>query len=379
MAGSQVLLITDIFPPDIGGPATFIEQLAGRLARAGHTVTVVCTAAQVQEPSDEKRPYRVRRLARRPPSLPHRVGVRAALASEVLRNRHVFTNGLEYPTYQVCSLLRRQYVLKVVGDGAWEAARNKGLTKVSIDDFQRQPPDSAAVQTLLVKRTRFALGARQVITPSAYLRRLVLGWGVLPERVTTVYNGVPLLNYANAQPRRRSGAELHAVYVGRLASWKGVDTLLRALPGLTHVRATIIGDGPEEAALKRLANDMRLGPAVAFAGRQPQALVRQQLQQADVLVLASEYEGLSHVLLEAGALGLPCIASDRGGNPEVVQSGSNGLLVPYGSVAALRAALSQLQSDETLRFRLACQAKTLSTRFDFEKTIAGTVEMLLRA
>jgi glycosyltransferase involved in cell wall biosynthesis len=78
-------------------------------------------------------------------------------------------------------------------------------------------------------------------------------------------------------------------------------------------------------------------------------------------------------------MGLPCIASDRGGNPEVIQSGSNGLLVPYGDVAALQAALASLQADEPLRYRLACQAKALSARFDFEKTVARTLETLLSA
>jgi glycosyltransferase involved in cell wall biosynthesis len=208
---------------------------------------------------------------------------------------------------------------------------------------------------------------------------MVVGWGVPPERVTTMYNGVPLADYADAQPRERSGIRLKAVYAGRLASWKGVDTLLRALSGLPNVGATIVGDGPEEAALKRLAEELRLGASAVFAGRQPRAQMRQHMQDSDVLVLDSEYEGLSHTLLEAGAMGLPCIASDSGGNPEVIESGSNGLLVPYGDVAALRAALALLQGDEAMRYRLACQAKALSARFDFEKTVAGTAELLLRA
>ena len=197
--------------------------------------------------------------------------------------------------------------------------------------------------------------------------------------MTTIHNGIQLADYAGLEPRRRTEPTLRAVYAGRLASWKGVDTLLRALAGLPNVRTTIAGDGPEEAALKRLADELRLGPAAEFAGRQARVPLRQLMQQSDVLVLDSEYEGLSHTLLEAGAMGLPCIASDRGGNPEVIQNDSNGLLVPYGDVAALRAALALLQADETLRYRLACQSKRLGARFDFDKTVAGTMELLLRA
>jgi glycosyltransferase involved in cell wall biosynthesis len=208
---------------------------------------------------------------------------------------------------------------------------------------------------------------------------MVLAWGVPPVRVTTIFNGVPLAEYSGLQPRERDVADLNVVCAGRLASWKGVDTLLRALPGLPNVRATIVGDGPESAALKRLADELRLGTSTVFAGSLPMPKLREQMLQSDVLVLDSGYEGLSHTLLEAGALGLPCIASDRGGNPEVIQDGVNGLLVPYGDVAALRAALARLQSDEPLRLRLARQAKALSSRVGFHKTVARTAEILLSA
>ena len=372
-----ILLITDIFPPDIGGPATFIDQLGHRLARDGQTVTVACTSEQAHEPTDHERPFRVRRILRRHPSLRQSLLVRAALAQEIARHQWVFTNGLEYPTFQMCSLLRRKYVLKVVGDSAWETARNTGLTQLSIDEFQATPAQGQPWENLARKRTLFAQHARKVITPSDYLRWMVVGWGVAPERVVTVHNGIRLYEFAPYQPRRREGRALNIVFVGRLASWKGVDTLLNAIVGLPDVRVTVVGEGPEMPSLRALARNLELEQAVTFVGQQARRAVQAYVADAHVLVLVSSYEGLSHTLLEACAMGVPCIASDRGGNPEVIQHGVNGLLVPYNDVPRLRAALAQLQADEEFRYRLACMAKETSYRFDFETTVRETSRIVL--
>lgn len=372
-----VLLITDIFPPDIGGPATFIDQLAQHLVQNGHIVTVVCTSEKAHDPSDQRRPFRVRRIVRRPPSLAQSLAVRAALAQEVIRHRKVLCNGLEYPTFQVCSLLRRKYVLKIVGDPAWETARNTGLTNLSIEEFQTTVPGGRVWEKLVRKRTLCAQGAYKVITPSHYLRQMVVGWGVAPERVVTVPNGVPLNEFASYQPRRREEAILQVVFVGRLANWKGVDTLLQAVVPLHNVRVTIVGSGPEMASLRALAHHLNLEHVVAFVGQQSRSATLAYMMQAHALVLVSSYEGLSHTLLEACALGVPCIASDCGGNPEIIRDGENGLLVPYGDVQQLRAALARLQADEELRYRLACQAKETSRRFDFKVTVSETVRILL--
>jgi 2-deoxystreptamine N-acetyl-D-glucosaminyltransferase/2-deoxystreptamine glucosyltransferase len=118
---------------------------------------------------------------------------------------------------------------------------------------------------------------------------------------------------------------------------------------------------------------------VLFSGWVPRETMPDLYRAADVLVLPSQYEGLSHTLLEACAAGVPCIASDRGGNPEIVEHERSGLLVPYGEPAALRAALERLQADEDLRYALACGAKARSAAFDFDRTVAGTIDLLVKA
>src|SRR5690606_1402073 len=144
---------------------------------------------------------------------------------------------------------------------------------------------------------------------------------------------------ASAPPAPRAGERLRALFVGRLTNWKGVDTLLLAVRDLPEVDLAIVGDGPERPALEALARQLGLGGRAAFLGRLGRAETRREMLRSHVLVLPSLYEGLSHTLLEAGAVGLPCIASRCGGNPEVIADGENGLLVPPEDPAALGAAL----------------------------------------
>jgi len=113
---ARVLLVTDIFPPQIGGPATFIDRLAHSLASRNHDVTAVCSSSGRRDPSDAARPFAVRRV-----SLASReryeIFVRLRLAIEMARHRLIFVNGLERYVTEVNQLLRRRYILKIVGDG----------------------------------------------------------------------------------------------------------------------------------------------------------------------------------------------------------------------------------------------------------------------
>jgi glycosyltransferase involved in cell wall biosynthesis len=367
-----VLLVTNIFPPQIGGPASFIDRLAHALAAAGRRVTVVCGSDRPAEPSDAARPFVVRRVVRGG-RVAFEANARAALCLEMARHRAVLVNGLEHQAAHAASIVRRRYVLKIVGDTVWESARNAGLTASSIDDFQREPPP-AEVRLLADRRRRYLDRASLVITPSEYLRRMVIGWGMAPDRVRTVLNGVEPL--PGASPRRRDGGLLRVLFVGRLTNWKGVETLLLALRELECVRASIVGDGPELPMLAALAEQCALGDRVHFLGRRSPAETQAAMRTHDVLVLGSSYEGLSHTLLEASAAGLACVATDSGGNPEVVDGSTTGLLYPYGDVARLATALRTLRDDEERRVALAHGALENSRRFSFDETVRGTISVL---
>lgn len=368
------LLVTDIFPPDIGGPASFIDRLAHDLAGKGRSVTVICASDSASEASDAARPFRVRRIPRGSPVFRYRLY--ALLLAGMLRHRHVLANGFEFPAFQAARIARRPYVVKIVGDYAWEYARNRSLTALSIDAFQGRPSGHGEVERMRERRGLYLRGAASVIVPSEYLKGLVVGWGVDPSRVKVILNGAPLGKYAEYAPRPREAGPLEVAFVGRLTNWKGVETLLLAMREVGDARLTVIGDGPEWPLLTGLAEQLGLGPKVVFAGRLDGAAVRARLAQSHVLALTSSYEGLSHTLIEGAAMGLACVASSSGGNPEVVRDGETGLLVPFGDARALAGALSRLEADEPLRFRMAARGKETSREFDFARTVSETVALL---
>ncbi|MEO6095946.1 MAG: glycosyltransferase family 4 protein [Fibrobacteria bacterium] len=374
------LLVTDIFPPDIGGPASFIDRLGHSLAASGGKVTVICASDAPGDPSDASRPFRVLRIRRSDKGFKFRLY--RLLCLELLRHDRVLVNGLEYPAHRAAKLCRKAYVMKIVGDYAWEFARNTSVTSLGIDEFQKHESSHPEVRRMRERRKLYLAGAADVITPSEYLRGMVIGWGLDPDRVRTILNGVPLDHYAAAVPRRRAAGErLEVAFAGRLANWKGVETLLLAVHGLSDpgaLRVHILGDGPEGPLLAGLSRQLGLDGSVIFHGRVPPKEIPGWLAKTHALVLVSDYEGLSHTLIEACAAGLACIASDHGGNPEVIRDGDTGLLVPYGDPPALTRALARLIADEDLRFALAARAKSGSARFDFARTVERTVELLAR-
>jgi len=272
--------------------------------------------------------------------------------------------------------------IKVVGDPAWERAVNKGWIAPTedIDAFQ-QRPYPLRIRLMQAQRAREVRTAQRVIVPSQYLRDMVIGWGALPERVQVVYNAVE----PDGSVLAASPAEARAVLglpdgpllvtVARLVAWKGIDHLIHAVQQVPDVRLLIAGDGPDEARLRALAESGNAAGRVTFLGRVPRDRLALTYRAADYSVLYSGYEGLSHVLLESLHAGTPVIASAKGGNPEVVRHGVNGLLVPYPDADALAGALRDAFSGDT-RARLADHCADGLERFTWAGLVNATIGAL---
>ena len=163
----------------------------------------------------------------------------------------------------------------------------------------------------------------------------------------------------------------YVLTICRLMIWKRVDVILEALKELPDdVSLLIAGDGHMEAEWKALADQLGLAERAIFLGNVPHERIPLYIRAADVFVLNSEYEGLSHTLLEVQALGTPMIASGVCGNPEVVEDGVNGLLVEPGDVHGLRIALEQLLGDEALGRRFVDAGLERAVHFTREGTFA---------
>lgn len=209
-------------------------------------------------------------------------------------------------------------------------------------------------------------------------RELVREVGLPATRIEVVYNGVDLSRCVptdRESVRRHLGASVGDIVigsVGRMVPVKNYPLLLRAVQGLaenTNIIVMLVGDGPELAALMAMARALGLGERVRFLGYRDD--VFELLAAMDVFVLPSISEGMSNTLLEAMAAGVPVVASDVGGNPEIVRDEVDGLLFPTADEAALRERLQRVCTAPSLR---ACLGKAGRERvldgFSIEAMIA---------
>jgi glycosyltransferase involved in cell wall biosynthesis len=217
------------------------------------------------------------------------------------------------------------------------------------------------------------------------LRSIVVDrFGVPATKVVRIYNayhGPTSIDATRDEARGKLGLRREPRYlltICRLMVWKGVDGILRALKELPEdVELLVAGDGDMLEPWKALARDLGLEQRAHFLGNLPYERIPLLIRAADVFVLNSEYEGLSHTLLEVSALGLPIVATGVCGNPEVVEHGVNGLLVPPRNPAVLRTALERLLADPGLRQAFARAGQARMERFSREKTFSD-VEAALR-
>jgi glycosyltransferase involved in cell wall biosynthesis len=346
----KVLVVSGIWPPDVGGPASHAPAVAEFLVGRGHSVEVVTTAGSAPVPQI----YPVRWIPR---SLPK--GVIHVRTAWLIRDCAstadvVYTTGMFGRSSAGALAARRPYVVKLTADPAFERSRRRGLVEGNVEDFQAGGGGAAAA---VLRRARdFELRhAAHVFCPSAYLRDLVLWWGVPHERVSVLPNPTPWLR--DLQPRevlRREFALNGATvaFAGRLTEQKSLERALEAIAGADGVRFVIAGDGPDRQRLEQRARDLAIANRVTFLGSQPRDRVVELFAAADATVLSSSWENFPHTVVEALAVGTPVVAMEAGGISEVVRDGVNGLLVPAGDTAALADALRRYFADTALRERL---------------------------
>ena len=222
--------------------------------------------------------------------------------------------------------------------------------------------------------------------------QLYLAKGIVSaSKACYVPNGIDLAFFAEAQqPGYTSMTQLRQawginqneailLFVGRYSFQKGLESLVSALGRIAAdhplVRLVLLGEGPEREKLTQHIARLGLQGRVTMTGFRPSTEVMAWLQMSTVFVLPSLFECLPYTLLEAMAAGLPCIASNVGGNVDLIQDGETGLTVEPGDVDSLTRALRRLLEDADLRVRLGQNARAKAQEFPVEKMIARTTQV----
>jgi glycosyltransferase involved in cell wall biosynthesis len=338
----SIFVATGIYPPESGGPATYAKFLEDKLPARGYSVYVL--------------PFRSVRFL--PKVLRHAayffLCLVHALRADVVYALDTLSVGL--PASLAAMLMRRPFMVRVPGDYAWEQARQRFGVEDELDQFQtkkytRQVERMRSLQQFVVRR------AKAVVVPSEYMKRIVSGWLVPSSPLGTGSNG----------DEGTDGSKVHRIYssiqlppeyelpadkpagflvltIARMVPWKGIDALRE-----------VVAREPRWV-FKHIDN-------------MPHAQAMGWLKTADVFVLNSTYEGLSHLLVEAMALGTPVVATDVGGNPEIVENEVSGLLVPAKDDEALHAAIKRVEQDRVGAAARAAQALARTKQFSIDNAL----------
>ncbi|HUF01613.1 MAG TPA: glycosyltransferase family 4 protein [Gaiellaceae bacterium] len=371
----KVLLVSGIWPPDVGGPASHAPELADFLGSRDHVVEVVVTANAPPAPQE----YAVAWVDRATPR-----GLRHARCVSLIR-RHAARADVVYATSMLgraslgSALARRPLVVKLVADEAYERARRFGLFTRDLDAFQRF---RGGLRVKALRRSR-NLALRRVdrlVCPSAYLASLAVTWGVPKQRVSVLPNPAPAVADIPGRDDARARFEIAGptlAFAGRVTRQKSLEVALGALTQVEGVTLLVAGDGPDLESVRAVASELDLRDRVRFLGALDRRGVLTLFRAVDASLLSSSWENFPHTVVESLAVGTPVVATQVGGVAEIVHDGENGLLVAPGDVAGLAEAIRRLMHEAGLRDRLAARAAPSVEHLEAQ-TVYSQLEEVLR-
>jgi len=382
----RVLITSPVFPPDLGGPAVYVPSFGRFLVERGHEVKVV---AFCSDPEPKGHPFPVRAISRGNLAVRY-VKAFFAVWQEAKGCDVVYVQEHLALLHVLAAKLRGvPAVIRIMVDGAWEISHRKGwIGGDGIVTFETKDYGWQVKFTRFLQRRWWSWCSR-LIACSEFLRQICIQrYGVSGDKVVRIFNayhGTPAEQLT--QTREQACSELgldparrYVLTICRLMVWKGVDGILRAMRSLPPEAVLLVaGDGDMEVEWKRLAAELGLGDRARFLGNVPHRLIPLYIRAADVFVLNSEYEGLSHTLIEVATLGTAIVATGVCGNPEVVEDGVNGFLVRPKDSEQLAGVLAKLLADKPLREKLAAAALRDAGRFSRTSTFSEVEDVLQRA
>lgn len=367
----KITIATGLYPPEIGGPATYAAMLESELPARGTEVTIV--------PFGFVRHY--------PKVIRHLVYAwklfQASKQTDIIYALDPISVGL--PSSMVAFLKQKPFLVRLGGDYAWEQGRMRFGVVDTLDEFLLkkefwpwQVKLFSLIQTYVVKK------ARRIIVPSEYLKSVVMKWGVDENKIQVIYSALyPLVVTTSREVLRNelSYTQPTIVSAARLVPWKGFGVLIEVVARLKekypNISLVIVGDGEELGRLQDQVAKLRLTDCVRFMGNLSKEALGASIKAADVFVLNTAYEGLSHQLIEVMDIGTPIVTTRAGGNSELITNGLNGYLVEFNNIDELSEAIVRILSHPESRERIVQSARIRSKQFNKE-AVVHEIEMVFK-
>src|SRR5436190_18187709 len=279
---ARLLIVTGIYPPDVGGPATHAKDLFDEFTERGHVAHLVT----LWDGKGIDVRGGVARFPRGWSPVVRSIALVRWIARHARRFDAIYATGLHTEAVLGGRIASVPVIVKIVGDPVWERGRRRGWTNEGFDAFESRRPSHPALRALSWLRDATLRRASAVTAPNAELATLIDRWLDGPSGAVVIENGVRTDDLGRrAAVTERNG--FRAAFVGRPVAHKQVDRIIGAIARVPAWELDVVGDGPERARLESFAAELGVSERISFHGDVPHECVARMLAVSDAMVLAS--------------------------------------------------------------------------------------------
>lgn len=348
----KILIATPLYPPDIGGPATYSKMLKDGLPATGINVEILSFGSVRRFPKIIRHIFYFFKVLNRGKK------VDAVFAQDPV--------SVGLPTCLACFFLRKRFFIRIAGDYAWEQSVQRFGVKENIDEFQNK---KYGIRVEFLRKIQKSVANRSngIITPSEYFQKLVSDWVKDSRKVIHIYNGVKEIR--EPEDITYEEKEKMMISAGRLVPWKGFDTLIDLMKDLNEWRLVIAGDGPYKSALEEKIKKANVENRVDLTGSIPRESLMKKINEARIFVLNTSFESFSFQVVESMYIGTPVITTNIGNLKEIIEDGKEGVLVEPNDKKSIKIAVEKIDNDNDFRKKIIENAKEKSKEFSIDKTL----------
>ena len=319
----RVLVTVGIFPPDIGGPATFVPKIAKYFQDELNYEIEILTLSDNKN-SNINDDFSVKRIDRNLPIIYRWLKTIFTIYKLGKNKDLIFVNGLGTEATIANIFLNKKIIRKIVGDPVWERAYSKAKISESFDEFQVKNYGFSIsfqkkVRSFSIKKSDI------VVTPSQHLKNFILNLG-FKNKIEIINNGVFI---PEENTNIFTNDQINITIVSRLVSHKNIEKIIKEISDLNSplINLNIIGDGPELNQLQKISLESNNKDNIIFHGKLNRDEIDHIFLNSDIYIQASNYEGLPHSLLEAMSYGIPVLCTPVGECKEILGNEDRGYIL----------------------------------------------------
>lgn len=276
-----------------------------------------------------------------------------------------------FPAMLVSKVLHKRFILRIVGDYAWEqGVQRRGVVDI-LEKFSTEY-DKYPLFVRILKKIQYkvALSAETIVVPSEYIKHIVSNWGIQKEKIITIYQPFEGKDIPKLKDDLRKELGLNGrviLSVGRLVPWKGFGVIIETVPNILHTfpdaTLIIIGKGPDMSFLKDKVKELKIEKHVKFLGMQTEEKTAEYMKAADLFLSDSSYDSFSSQLLEVFSIGTPIVLIGGSGTTEIVEHEKNALVVKNHDSGEISKAVIKILSDTSYSDKLVVEGRGRLSRF----------------